>query len=133
MNIQVQRLVNAPDTAQYRASTTGTVSIDEWQVCFSLEPTVLMIPAATYPIKMLWSNRFQRPTPHILEVFGRTEIEFHGGNRASDSDGCVLCAEQKINDYEIYESKPATDAIEEALNAAEANGEANTVTISDPA
>jgi hypothetical protein len=88
-----------------------------------------MVPAGTYPVKMLWSNRFQRPTPH-LDVPGRTEIEMHGGNRATDSDGCILCADEKISDYEIYESKPATDMIEEALNQAEANGELSTVVIS---
>ena len=132
MNIQVQRLTTAPDNSEHRASTTGNISIDGTPVCFSLEPTALMIPAATYPVKMLWSRRFQRPTPHILDVPERTEIEMHGGNKAEDSDGCILCAEQKISDYEIYESKPATDAIEEALNQAEANSEVNSVTISDP-
>jgi hypothetical protein len=133
MEITVQRMFNAPDDAVYRASTTGEISLDGQPTCFSLEPTALMIPAATYPVKMLWSNRFQRPTPHILNVPERTEVEMHGGNKATDSDGCILCAEVKISDYEIYESKPATDAIEEALNAAEANGEVNTVTVSNPA
>jgi len=88
-----------------------------------------MIPLGTYPIAMLWSPRFNRLTPH-LDVPGRTEIELHGGNVATDSDGCILCAEYRTSDYEIYESRPATDKIEEAMNQAEANKETNTITIS---
>ncbi len=129
MIIEVKRAFSAPDNSQYRATTTGTISIDGAQVCFSLEPTALMIPTGTYPVKMLWSPRFERNTPH-LDVPGRTEIEMHGGNVATDSDGCILCAEKRISDYEIYESAPATDVIEAQLSAAEANNEINTVTIS---
>jgi hypothetical protein len=68
-------------------------------------------------------------TPH-LDVPGRSEIELHGGNYATDSEGCILCAEKRISDWEIFESKPATDAIEEALQASEANNEVNTITLS---
>jgi hypothetical protein len=89
-----------------------------------------MIPVGTYSIKMVWSTRFDRPTPHLLDVPGRTEIELHGGNKATDSDGCILCAEKRLDDWTISEAKPATDAIEEALNQAEANNETNTITIS---
>lgn len=90
-----------------------------------------MVPEGTYPVKLAWSNRFERMTPH-LDVPGRSEIEFHGGNKAEDSEGCILCAEFRLSDYEIYSSRTATDAIEEALQQAEANGETNTVTISAP-
>jgi hypothetical protein len=88
-----------------------------------------MVPAGTYPIKLSWSPRFQRDTPHLLYVPGRSEIELHGGNHATDSDGCILCAEKRISDWEIYESKPATDAIETALRDAETAGEVNTITL----
>ena len=88
-----------------------------------------MIPMGTFPVKLLWSERFQRKTPHI-DVPGHTEIEIHGANMASDLEGCVGVAEHRIDEYHIYEAKPATDAIEEALEAAEANNETNTVTIS---
>jgi hypothetical protein len=87
-----------------------------------------MIPAGTYPVAMAWSPRFERNTPH-LDVPGRTEIEIHGGNVATDSDGCILVAEKRISDYQIYESEPATTAIENMLNQDEAAGEVNTVTV----
>lgn len=128
MEITVTRRWSAPDNAEFRASTTGVVSLDGQQVCFSLEPTALMVPSGSYPVKLAWSHRFERLTPH-LDVPGRQYIEIHGGNIATDSEGCILVADKRMSDYRIYEAKPATDAIEEALAAAEANGETNTVTV----
>lgn len=131
MEITVTRRWQAPDNAEFRASTTGVVSLDGQQVCFSLENTALIIPAGTYPVKLLMSGRFQRKTPHLLNVPGRTEIEIHGANHATDLTGCIGVAEHRANDYLIYESSPATQTIEEALAAAEANGETNTVTVTE--
>lgn len=131
MELLIQRLWQAPDKANYRATTTGVISIDGIQSSFSLEPTALMIPSGIYSLQLCDSERFSRKTPRILDVPGRTAIEIHGGNVATDSEGCVLCAEKRIDEYHIYESKPATDAIEEALSQAEANNEKNTVQIMD--
>lgn len=129
MQILVNRIWSVPDNSEYKASTTGQLLIDGSPLCFSLEPTALMIPLGTYPVKMAMSHRFDRMTPH-LDVPGRTYIEIHGGNIATDSEGCILVAEKRISDYEIYESEPATTAIENMLNQAEQNNEVNTVTIS---
>lgn len=130
MNIEIKRLWQSPQNAEFRETTTGTLSLDGQQVCFTLEPTSLMIPAGTYGVRMVWSPRFERMTPHV-DVPGRTGIELHGGNRAENSEGCILCAEFRLSDYEIYSSKTATDAIEEALLSAEANSEVSTVTVYD--
>lgn len=128
MEITVSRRWSAPDNAEFRATTTGTVSIDGSGICFSLEPTALMIGPGSYPVKLAWSHRFQRMTPH-LDVPGRTEIEIHGVNVATDSEGCIGVADKYMNTYRIYEALSATNAIEEALGAAEANGESSTVTV----
>lgn len=128
MDIVVNRMWNVPDNSEFRATATGRVSVDGSQLCFSLEPAALMIPVGTYPVKMAMSHRFDRQTPH-LDVPGRSFIEIHGGNHATDSEGCILVAEKRLSDYEIYESAPATNAIENMLIQAEANGEMNTVTI----
>lgn len=129
MQILVNRIWSVPDNSEYRATTTGQVSVDGSPLCFCLEPTALMIPTGIYPVKLSWSPRFERNTPH-LDVPGRSEIEMHGGNVATDSEGCILVAEKRISDYSIYESEPATTAIENMLSQAEANKEVNTVTVS---
>lgn len=128
MEITVNRIWSAPENAEHRATTTGVVYIDGRTICFSLEPTALMIPLGSYPVKLAWSHRFNRATPH-LDVPGREYIEIHGGNVSTDSEGCILVAEKRISDYEIYEAQPATDLIEADLNLAEQNGETNTVTV----
>lgn len=130
MNIEVNRLFSVPANSEYLATTTGTISLDGTQTCFSLERTATLIPAGTYPVKLQMSKRFSRKTPWILNVPAREDIEMHGANTAMDVDGCIGCAEKRLSDYEIYDSEPATTAIEEALAQAEANGEASTVTIS---
>ena len=129
MEVQVQRLTSAPENAEHRATTTGVVFIDGSQVCFSLERTDTLMPTGTFPLKLLPSKRFQRLTPH-LEVPGHTEVEMHGANTAEDVHGCVGVAEKRLDDYTIYESAPATNAIENSLRLAEANNEVNTITIS---
>jgi len=129
MEITVNRLWQGADDAAHRASTTGVLAIDGKQTCFTLENTALMIPTGTYPIKLEWSNRFQRKTPHLQDVPGRTAIECHGGNEAEDSEGCILLAEKRMSNWFIHESKPATDTIESSLAQAEANSEVNTITI----
>jgi hypothetical protein len=131
VNIIVQRDYHAPETSTYRASTTGILSLAVGeQLCVTLEPTALMIPVGVYPVALLWSPRFQRNTPH-LTVPGRSEIEIHGGNISTDSEGCILVAMKLVTLYEIQDAPPATSAIESALRAAEAAGESSTVTILD--
>ena len=129
MNITVNRLWNAPENAEYRATTTGMISIDGTQFCFSLERTSTLMPLGTYPVKLSWSDRFQRNTPHI-DVPLHTNVEMHGANIAEDVDGCVGMAEKRLDDYRIYESEPATTGLENMLAQAEANHETNTVTFS---
>ena len=131
MNVEVQRLKQSPETAEHRATTSGIVSIDGTQICFCIENTLFIIPPGTYALKLLPSERFKRLTPFILDVPHRTAIEMHGANRAEDLDGCIGCAERRLNDYVIYEAEPATDAIEDALQSAEANGETNIITITE--
>lgn len=131
LNILISRNYNAPDTSEYRATTTGILSLTGGQqFCVTLEPTELMIPTGEYPVQMLWSPKFNRMTPH-LTVPGRTEIEIHDGNWATDSDGCIIVAMRLVSLYEIQDCPPAIDGIYSALIAAEADGEENTVTISE--
>lgn len=131
MLIEIHRLWSGPDTLdEFRASTTGVVTLDGFQSCFCLEPTSFLIPPGTYGVQLLLSRRFGRRTPHLIDVPGRTEIEIHGGNRATDSDGCILVAEKRISDWLIYDSLPATSKIELGLMLAESLNEDSTVTIS---
>jgi hypothetical protein len=93
MNFILQRL------QQTSHSTTGQLSLEGALKYVTLEPPkqkdpqgngYVCIDAGTYPVRIRWSFRFQRLTPHIEDVQGRTEIEWHIGNFPRDTDGCAL-------------------------------------------
>ena len=48
------------------------------------------IPRGTYELTVSMSNRFKKLLPEVKNVPQFTGIRFHGGNKAEDSEGCVL-------------------------------------------
>jgi hypothetical protein len=53
-------------------------------------PRVSCIPAGTYPVQYAWSDRWNMLVPLVLDVPHRDMIEFHVGNFARDTEGCIL-------------------------------------------
>ena len=58
-------------------------------ICFIMENPLKAIPAGTYEIGILYSPRFKRYNPHILNVPGRSFIEMHTANRPDQLEGCL--------------------------------------------
>lgn len=52
------------------------------------------IPTGRYEIEITFSNRFQKPLPILKDVKGFLGIRIHAGNRAEDSEGCILVGER---------------------------------------
>lgn len=132
MILRVDRLWQAPATEEYKATTTGMLSVEGVQKCFTLENTELIIPAGTYELKLQKSKRFDRDTPWLQNVPGRSDIEIHGANHATDVIGCIGVAEKRINDYTIQDTPPSTSWIESQLAISEAAGESSTIEIIGP-
>lgn len=89
-------------------------------------PGQTCIPAGTYDVRLEWSNHFKKALPRIKNVTGYQGILFHGGNRPTDTEGCILIASnRKAMDW-IFGS--LSDRLVNALKAQ--NGE-GTVTIYD--
>jgi len=95
MKLIVQRVL------QTKRSSTGKLSIDGVPSFVTLEPPpfpnpppdgngFVCIDAGVYPLTIRWSDRFQRPMPHVEDVPGRTGIELHFGNWPRNTDGCGL-------------------------------------------
>ena len=103
-------------------STQGYLDIDGASECFTLEPRKdqskgkpYCIPAGTYKVKLQFSPRFERNTPHILDVPGFTDIEIHPGNFPHNTEGCLCVGLDPYPDV-VGRSIEAFDALMEKLS-----------------
>ena len=97
----------------YRMDVTlGLFIANDKILCFTLEDVVrhpgaakvpgkTAIPAGCYEARVTPSQRFKRETAQLYFVPGFDGIRLHVGNTAADTEGCILVAYNKINDYTI--------------------------------
>lgn len=85
-------------------STISPVYLEDKQICFVLEPScrkenprgIMAIPAGKYRIRINdvittpKEHKFEMTLIQILNVPGRTNIECHPGDYATDTLGCLL-------------------------------------------
>lgn len=119
-------------------STIGELAIDGHVECYTLELPVKdgkpgsAIPDGRYPVVLdpsprfmaaddLWVSAFAAQMPHIIQIPDRSLIMFHWGNKAEDTDGCVLVGQTFGVDF-IGNSRAAfEDLMERIVPAARAN------------
>lgn len=118
-------LLKREPSSQY--STLGTLYLDGQLFCFTLEDVVrdvkipgeTAIPAGKYEVILSFSHRFQRTLPELLNVSNYKGVRIHPGNRAVDTEGCILVGLSKDRDY-IKSSRQAFAKlylrIQEAVN-----------------
>ena len=100
MNIVIKRLVFNKDNC------IGEMWVDGVFFAHTLEDKVRVlhttadkvknataIPYGTYTCKLTYSPRFKRELPELFDVPYFSKIRIHGGNTASDSEGCILIGE----------------------------------------
>jgi hypothetical protein len=106
-------------------STIGKMSIDGVFECYTLEDVtreqkivgVTAIPAGDYKVIINMSNRFQRLLPLVLDVPGFSGIRIHPGNKAEDTEGCILVGNTAGEDF-IGNSRIAFNALFEKMRKA---------------
>lgn len=102
-------------------TTIGKLYIDDVFFCYTLEDTArdegikikghTSIPRGEYKVKLTRSSRFKRVMPMVYTESNEYElknkgisfkgIRIHGGNTHKNTEGCILVAKNKLNDYTI--------------------------------
>lgn len=113
-------------TTRTEESTIGTLSINGVQFCYTLEDKdreleksdplwaiqsekvwgKTAIPSGRYEVVMNMSARFKQYMPLLLNVPGFEGVRIHAGNKAADTEGCILLGTTKAKDF-IGQSKIA--------------------------
>ncbi|EJN09394.1 DUF5675 family protein [Herbaspirillum sp. YR522] len=107
-------------------STPGQLFVDGRFECFTLEDFVrrpgvkvygqTAIPAGTYQVVVTMSPRFKRLLPLLLNVPGFEGIRIHTGNKAADTDGCILVGDSPSAGW-LGQSRVAFDRLFAKLQA----------------
>src|ERR1043166_9600044 len=123
MNLTLKRMILKDDC------TIGELWDETHRLCWCLEDTVRQpnvniwkpenklpgetaIPYGKYRIVMTYSERFKRVLPLLLDVPSFTGIRIHPGNRANDTEGCLLVGSTKSDDNtSIGNSKETFDKL----------------------
>jgi hypothetical protein len=116
--------------------TIGKLMVDGNHDYFSLEDIEretkvhgqTAIPKGHYLVEITYSPRFKRHMPQVMGVPGFEGVRIHPGNRAADTEGCILVGMSKGPDC-IYESKKAYEALYDQIAGAIERGESITLEV----
>lgn len=130
-----------------KETTLGVLFLDGVFQCFTLEDAVrevlgarvetwkvpgrTAIPLGTYPLDLTYSPKFGRSLPLVVGVPGFEGIRIHPGNKAGDTDGCILLGQSRVGAF-LTESAAACLAFQTRLADALQRGAACTLTLRPP-
>lgn len=111
-------------------STIGQLYIDGKQFCFTLEDVdrklenggkkiygQTCIPRGKYEVIIDFSTKRNMEVPWLKNVPQFTDVQMHIGNRAEDSEGCILVGSTKGQDF-VGNSRATFARLMEMLDAA---------------
>ena len=120
--------------ASGEAYTLGRVYYNGVFFCFSCEDedrklesggvkvkTKTAIPRGVYDLTVSFSHRFQKELPEVLSVPQFQGIRIHGGNKAEDSEGCLLFGQVRTS-FGIAKCADTIQRVIRIINEAEDNG-----------
>lgn len=88
--------------------------VSTWKI-----PGRTAIPRGVYRVDITFSPRFRRRLPLLVSVPGYSGVRIHPGNRAADTEGCVLVGDVRGRDF-IGNSRAAFERLFAVLDAAAA-------------
>ena len=80
------------------------------------------IPIGCYQVTWSYSPRFNKNLPLLIGVPGYSGIRIHSGNKAKDTEGCILCGrntEAGAVTNSRYWTNKVNDMIQKAIKARE--------------
>lgn len=108
-------------------TTLGELFVDDKFECNTLEDKVrplgekvygqTAIPTGTYEVIIDLSNRFKIELPRLLNVPMFDGIRIHPGNKAEDTDGCILVGVTRSKDW-VGQSKIAFNRLFDKMEKA---------------
>lgn len=123
-------------------ATLGDIYVDGVFECVSLEDEIAIggkkdpgntcIPEGTYELVVMWSPRFKRRLPLLVDVPGFDGIRIHPGNTVDDTSGCLLVGEKIIQHQGrpfLTHSTAAFDRLYAKLSEADGKGERITLEV----
>lgn len=121
-------------------SVPSKVYVDGQFECYGMEPARTnpavaghpCIAAGTFEVTRAYSPHLKYVTPHVLNVPGRTEIEWHIANFPKQILGCLAVGTVRKVD-EVDNSRTAFEKLMTLLNTAWDAGEKVTAVYTDPA
>lgn len=136
-------LISAPSGA---VATLGQLYVDGQPKMFTLEdvvrevpgqpvsswkvPGVTAIPAGTYELTYEPSPRFGRELLRLHDVEGFSGVLIHAGNKAADTEGCVLVGLERYASSEtVGRSRDALAQLEALVVPELRRGQAVTLTV----
>lgn len=102
------------------------VPVESWKI-----PGKTAIPAGRYRVVLTQSPRFKRELPLLVDVPGFSGVRIHAGNKAEDTEGCLLPGYDRGPDW-VGRSRDAEGAIIFRLTAARARGDPVTIDVRNP-
>lgn len=124
MIIQVKR-----EFPRKSGAVRSRVYLDNVFFCYGLENSDYIFPDGKYSLMGRTSPSFKSNKVYI-DVPGRLNIMFHGGNSIQDTKGCILCAYNR--DGDIIQGDASGDLFKR-VDAAYKAGEGVRVDVSTPA
>ena len=113
-------------------TTIGKFYIDGKYQCETLEDVIrpdkvkvygeTAIPRGEYEVVINFSEKYQRPMIQIMNVPMFEGIRIHSGNKAEDTEGCILVGTSRSNDWIAGSKlayKPLFEKIDKAFEADE--------------
>ena len=86
------------------------------------------IPAGTYDVTVTWSPRFKTRLPILGDVPNFSGVRIHPGNKADDTEGCILVGRAVYPDR-LGQSRLAFDVLMAKIDAATQSGDPVTIEI----